>query len=122
MTDRTKAFLWLGAAFVGAFLVGAVLAPWAEVAAVVLVLGIAVTSTLFAAAYMFTRPWWSTPIGRALLISSTSLALLTDIALLYQWLGDDYALRDVVRLTVYTLIFLGASLKCVAFVAERRRR
>lgn len=93
----------------------------ADTIALMLVIGTAPPATLFALVYGFTTPWWRTMIGRALLISSTGLALLVDISLLYQWLGDQYALRDVVRLMVYAFIFLGAWLKLASLATEKYR-
>ena len=51
-----------------------------------------------------------------------ALALLIDISLVYQFLGDDYALRDVVRLTVFALIAAGAWLKLGALLYEHRQQ
>ena len=65
--------------------------------------------------------WWRNPAGRALMTSSTALALLIDISLVYQWLGDDYALRDVVRLTVFALIAAGAWQKLYALLSASWR-
>jgi hypothetical protein len=117
MTERMKALTWLAALVVAAFCISWALTPWADVVALVLVLALSVPATLFAGVYMFTRPWWTTAIGKAMLVSSMSLALLVDISLLYMWLGDDYWLRDAVRLTVYTLILAGACFKCYALFA-----
>lgn len=94
----------------------------ADLAAVLLVLAAAPAQTAFAVFYSFTSPWWRTLIGRALFTKAWGLALLIDISLLYKWLGDEYALRDVVRLTVYALITVGAWLQLWAFVLEKRRR
>ena len=93
----------------------------ADTAAVLLVLLAAPAQTGFAVFYSVTSPWWRTLIGRALFTKAWGLALLIDISLLYKWLGDEYALRDVVRLTVYALIAVGAWLQLVAFLVERRR-
>ncbi len=95
----------------------------ADLAAVILVLIAAPPATLFPLAYAWIARgvWWRTPAGRALMTSSTALALLIDISLLYQWLGDDYALRDAVRLTVYALVALGAWLKLGALLLESWR-
>lgn len=94
----------------------------ADTAAVLLVLAAAPAQTAFALFYSVTLPWWRTPIGRALFTKSWGLALLIDISLLYQWLGDNYSLRDVVRLTVYSLITVGAWLQLGAFLHERNKR
>ena len=93
----------------------------ADTAAILLVLSAAPPATLFPLIYGFTVRWWTFPIGRALMVSSTALGLLIDISLLYNWLGDDYYLRDVVRLTVFGLISAGAWLKLVAILLEKTR-
>lgn len=95
------------------------LRPWADTAAVVIVAAIAPPATLFAIIYGFTVPWWETMIGRAMLISSTGLALLVDISLLYQVFGDNYAARDVVRLSVFLIVCAGAWWKFAALVNEK---
>lgn len=122
MTDRTRALGLLAGYVLAAFFISWALTPIADVAAVVIVVAAAPFATLFAFAYMLTRPWWTTAIGRAMLVSSLSLALLIDISLLYQWLGDNYALRDAVRLTVFTLILAGVVFKCWALFAPARFR
>lgn len=95
----------------------------ADLAAVILVLIAAPAATLFpfCYAYIARGVWWRSPAGRALMTSSTALALLIDISLAYQWLGDDYALRDAVRLTVYAWVALGAWLKFGALIYEARQ-
>ncbi len=94
----------------------------ADTAAVLLVLAAAPPQTAFVFYYGLTAPWWRTVVGRALFTKALGLALLIDISLLYQWLGDDYSLRDVVRLTVYALIAVGAWLQLGAFIHERGQR
>ena len=96
----------------------------ADTAAVILVLVAAPAATLFPICYAWISRglWWRTPAGRALMVSSTALALLIDISLAYQWLGDDYAARDVVRLTVYALIATGAWLKLGALLWEHHKQ
>lgn len=91
----------------------------ADTAAVLLVLAAAPAVTIYPIWYGLTLPWWKTAIGRALMVSSTALAELVDISLLYQWLGDDYYFRDVVRLTVYTQITCGAWMLLGAFASQR---
>lgn len=59
--------------------------------------------------------------GFALMWSTTSLALLVDIVLLYQVFGDDYPFRDLVRNSVYIGIALGAWLKFSALVYYSRK-
>lgn len=96
----------------------------ADTLAVVLVVLAAPPATLFPPFYAWISRgrWWRNPTGRALMASSTGLALLIDISLLYQAFGDDYALRDVVRLTVYAWIATGAWLKFGALIYEWRFR
>ena len=91
----------------------------ADLAALLLIVGTAPAITLFTVLYGLTTKWWQQWIGRALFLSSMGLALLVDISLLYRVLGDDYALRDVVRLTVYSIIFLGAWFKLIALGVTR---
>ena len=95
----------------------------ADTAAVLLVVVAAPAATTFPLLYAWVarRVWWRTWTGRALMTSSTALALLIDISLAYQAFGDDYALRDVVRLTVFALIAAGAWLKLGALVYETWR-
>lgn len=119
MPTRTKlALVW---SIVGIVTLAGALTPWAEVAALVIVAAIAPPATLFAIIYGLTVPWWATTIGRAMLISSTGLALLVDISLLYQVFGENYALRDWVRLSVFMIVCLGAWYKFGALVLEKVR-
>lgn len=92
----------------------------AETAAVALIIIAAPAATLFPFVYGWVARgvWWHNPTGRALMASSVGLALLIDIALIYKAFGDDYALRDAVRLSVYALIALGAWLKLGALLYE----
>lgn len=92
----------------------------ADLLAVVLILAAAPPATLFPLLYGLTAPWWRAWIGRALFASSLGLGLLIDISLLYKVFGDNYALRDVVRLSVYFIIVCGAWLTFTAWIIERR--
>ena len=65
--------------------------------------------------------WWRSPAGRALMVSSSGLALLIDVSLIYQAFGDDYPGRNAVRLIVFAFIAAGAWLKLGALVYEWRR-
>lgn len=95
----------------------------ADTAAIILIALAAPAATLFpfCFAYISRGVWWRNPAGRALMTSSTGLALLIDISLAYQWLGDDYFLRDAVRLTVFTIIAAGAWQKLYALLQESWR-
>lgn len=96
-----------------------VVEPSAERVVEWLVYGTAPPATLFALIYGLTTPWWRSLIGRALLVSSTALALLVDLALLFQWLGPEYLGRSYVRVTVFGLVCLGAWLKFAALVGMK---
>lgn len=91
----------------------------ADTAAVLLVLLAAPPATAFPIAYGFTAKWWKSSVGWGLLMSSSGLALLIDISLLYNWLGDDYYLRDVVRLSVYSAIVAGCWLTFFGWLNTR---
>lgn len=95
----------------------------ADLAAIILVALAAPPLTLFPFFYAWIGRgvWYRSPAGRALMVSTTGLALLVDISLAYQWLGSDYALRDAVRLTVYAWVALGAWLKFGALIYEWRK-
>lgn len=92
----------------------------ADALAVALIIAAAPPATLFPFVYAWVARgvWWHNPTGRALMASSVGLALLIDIALAYKAFGDDYALRDAVRIAVYALIALGAWLKFGALLYE----
>lgn len=126
MKRRTAALLWLGPVLILAALITAsALVLGVLATGVLLIVGAAPAYTVFAFLYLTTVRWWTFWIGRALAVSSTATAMLLDIALLYHWLGDNYALRYVVLLTVYTFIFCGGWLKLFALVHEKgwlRRR
>lgn len=110
-------------------LVGVVATGWsygaADGAAVALILVTAPAQTAFVLVYGLTSPWWQSLVGRALFTKALGLALLIDLSLAYQLLGDDYWLRDAVRLSIYSLIAVGAYLQLAALVQEKfasRRR
>lgn len=95
----------------------------ADTVALLLILAAAPPLTLFVPYYAWVARgvWYRNPAGRALMVSTSGLALLVDISLLYAVFGDDYPHRDVVRLTVYCWIVVGAWLKFGALVYESRR-
>lgn len=94
-----------------------------DTAAVLLIIAAAPAATLFPIGYAWVARdvWWRTPAGRALMTSSTALALLIDISLAYQAFGDDYPAREIVRLSVFALIAAGAWLSLGALIHESRR-
>lgn len=102
-----------------AFLLCHTLDPTGDQAVEFLIYATAPPATLFALIYGFTTPWYRTMIGRALLTSSTALALLVDVSLLFQWLGPEYLGRAYVRLIVFGLVCLGAWLKFSALIGQK---
>jgi len=54
--------------------------------------------------------------------SDLGLALLVDISLAYKAFGDDYALRDVVRLSVYAIVLAGVLFATGALIAALREK
>lgn len=95
--------------------------PTVDQAAQWLVYAAAPPVTVFVVLYGFTTPWWTTWIGRALLVSSIGFALLLDLSAAYQLLGADYLGRAAVRLTVLSIVCAGAWLKLIALLVEKRR-
>lgn len=93
----------------------------ADTWAVVLIVAAAPAATLFPIVYGFSSPWWRTLIGRALVTKAVGLALLIDISIAYQILGDQYPGRDAVRLSVYALITAGVWMQFSALMVEKWR-
>lgn len=96
----------------------------ADTVALLLIIAAAPPLTLFVPYYAWVARgvWWRNPAGRALMVSTSGLALLVDISLLYAVFGDEYPYRDAVRLTVYAWITAGSWLKFGALVYESRHR
>lgn len=93
----------------------------ADTWAYVLLIAAAPPATLFPLIYGLALPWYRSLVGRALMTSSVGLGLLVDISLVYRVLGADYQARDVVRLTVFSVVTLGSYLQFWALVYERRK-
>jgi hypothetical protein len=87
-----------------------------------LVIGTLVPLTLFPVVFAVgaRRSWWRTPAGRALMVSTTSLAAVLYVVMARQVLGD-YPYRREILLTVFTGVFVGAWLKFGALVYELGR-
>ncbi|WP_067428394.1 putative phage holin [Nocardioides jensenii] len=94
----------------------------ADMLALLLIVAAAPPATVFPLLYGLSAPWWRSLVGRALMTSSLGLAFLIDISLAYKAFGDNYALRDVVRLSVYALIVCGAWMQFLALAVQLRRR
>lgn len=93
----------------------------ADLVAFLLIAAMALPVTVYWFVYTFTMPWWKSVVGRALWTKATGMALLIDISLTYQIFGDDYFLRDAVRLTVFSIILVGLWLQLGALLHEKRR-
>lgn len=89
---------------------------------VFIVLGaIPATAFPFAYAYVARGIWWREPSGRALIVSSTALALLLDLSLLFRVVTLPPYASLVVVLVVVALIAAGAWLKLGALLHEWRQ-
>lgn len=69
--------------------------------------------------YFLSGPWYSSPIGRALMIAWTSIGLLIDLALAFTIWGD-YPGREVARLVVFAFLSVGLWYKLLALIKVRR--
>jgi hypothetical protein len=87
--------------------------------AVLMVIAMAPAATAFPIVYGLTSPWWRSLVGRALMTKAVGLALLIDISIAYEFLGDDYAARNAVRFTVFGFILTGVWLQFFALLREK---
>ena len=87
-----------------------------------LIIGTVVPLTLFPVVFAIgaRKSWWRTPAGRALMVSTTSLAAVLYVTLARRVFGD-YPYREAVLLAVFSGVFLGAWLKLGALVYELSR-
>lgn len=76
-------------------------------------------TSLFVLLYGFTVRWWEFWIGRALMVSSTGMAALCDLALLNRTIGPTYALAEPLLITVLVFISMGGVLKLVALLVDK---
>lgn len=83
--------------------------------AVALIVLAAPAATCFPIVYAF-RPWRDSLIGRALMTKAVGVALLIDISIAYQFLGNDYPGRDYVRVGAYALIAVGIWFQFIAMI------
>lgn len=123
MTDSSKRATWWTAAIllasvvvaIGLFHLGAPIEPlslW------IVSIG-APATTLFVILYGVTVRWWEFWIGRALMVSSTGMALLVDIALLNRILPPEYPLQQELLLTLLVFISAGGVLKLLALLVDK---
>lgn len=77
-------------------------------------------ATLFPILYARWFPFWKSTLGRALMTKAVGMALLVDISVLYLIFGDDYFLRELVRLVVFTLVVGGMYWQLAAIIGIRR--
>lgn len=96
--------------------------PDFETAFLLLILGTVVPLTLFPFVFAVgaRRSWWRTPAGRALMVSTTSLAAVLWVVLAGRIFGD-YPYRQTVLITVFTGVLIGSWLKFGALVYELSR-
>lgn len=94
----------------------------ADTAALLLIIAGAIAQNLFLVGLAFTTRWRRSLAGWALFTECLGLVLLLDLTLLYKWLGDDYALRDVVRLTVFAIIAAAPWLWLASLVQDKRNQ
>lgn len=73
-----------------------------------------VAATLFPVIYTLIAPWWKSMIGRALVLSDISLALLVDIALLAYWFH--WVISTHVTTAILVLIAAAAVMRCLAII------
>lgn len=76
---------------------------------------------MFPIVYAF-RPWRQSAIGRALMVKAVGMALLIDISIIYNVLGDNYPLRNLVRVIVYALIVVGIWSQFIAMLRAGKKR
>lgn len=94
---------------------------WATVLLIVLT---APAATAFPIAYAWISRgvWWRVWAGRAIMTSSVAVALLIDLALAYQLLGEDYEFRWLARLLVFSAIAAGAWMNLGALLYEHGKQ
>lgn len=76
-------------------------------------------TSLFVILYGFTVRWWEFWIGRALMVSSTGMAMLCDVALLNRLFPKGYPLQQDVILTLLCFISMGGFLKLLALLVDK---
>lgn len=79
-----------------------------------------VTANIFL--YGVGSPWYKSTIGWWLFCDVLGLGLLVDITVVYKFLGDDYSARDIVSITVFSIILAGAVFGTVTLARELIRR
>lgn len=79
----------------------------------------AIPTTLFVAIYGLSNHWWRSWIGRALLVSTTGLALLFDLSLLNHY--HPLAITLTWSNVVVGFVALGGWLKLVALLTDKWR-
>ena len=73
----------------------------------------AAASTLFVFAYGLFARWWRTQVGRALMLSEISLAILLDLSLVAHWTG--YRVPDGVAEGIFIGIAVTSLMRLYAF-------
>lgn len=78
-----------------------------------------IPATGFTLVYGLGSPWYRSLLGRALFTHALGMMLLIDISVAYKFIGDDYPGRDLVSITVYTVIIVGSWAQFVALLRVR---
>jgi hypothetical protein len=71
--------------------------------------------------YGFRSPWWTTHIGRALLLKAVGIAILLSFSVLYNLFGPGYWGRDVWRIGGMACVCIGVWYALIALLQVQRR-
>lgn len=72
----------------------------------ILVLAAVVPATLTPILYTL-LPWYRSTVGRVMMIQAIGLAGVVDLSAAYNFIGNDYSGRDVIRILVYAFVLTG---------------
>lgn len=102
MSIRKRFILWSGAAVILAWLL--VVVGWAQVTLACMAFGSAIMATVFTVALWMLAPWEKSPMGRALMALSASLAGALDFTLINALLHRHYHGEYIVAILLYLAI------------------
>lgn len=92
-----------------------------ELVALSLVVAAALPFALTTIVLAAKTPWWRTPAGRALMVSTPAVAVLLITELVFAFLPVSYFTETVVTIATLSLITVGGWGKFAALVYELRR-
>ena len=81
-----------------------------------IVLAMAPAVTVFPVLYLTFYRWYKNPVGRALMTKAVGFALLIDVALWFEFVGDDTPYREAIKVLIYLLILFGLWYQLVVFI------